>query len=88
MSYEPKFKLNRQDENRWRSLVAREPYALGPPRRGFSPLNMSERLELDVLQRKRRRKLHSRPAMAAQMRSSRTQLRRLRKLARQGEMNP
>jgi len=79
--YEPKFKLNRRDEARWRLLVAREAVELGPPRKKFPPLTAAERSELEALQRKKRRKLHSHPKMKEIMRWNRHQMRRLNRMS-------
>lgn len=79
--FEPKYKLNKRDEARWLLLVTREAVELGPPRKKFPPLTAAERSELEALQRKQTRKLHSHPKMQESLRRGKNQMRRVKRLA-------
>lgn len=62
--YEPKYKLNRTDEQRYQVLLIRHCCAVGKkPSRKHPPLTPAESLELMKLEHKLRRKLRSRPGM-------------------------
>lgn len=82
---EPKYRLNKVDEARWRLLVTREAVSFGPPRKKFPPLTEAERSELEALQRKKRKKLHSHPKMKEILRRGRNQMRRVKRLSKRLE---
>ena len=68
---EPKFKLNRKDESRWRDLVRR--HALGIS-------TADESAELEKLQRQRRHRIHNHPQIKAEVRRTRRLIRRAQAL--------
>ena len=78
--YEPKYKLNRTDEARWRRLATREACELGPPNKKFPPLSPAERVELECLQHKRSKKICSHPRVRAEIEHSRRLMRRGQRL--------
>lgn len=87
--YEPKYKLNRRDAERYHQLVMRECItgsltgdALERAKRSrkYKPLTDAEKVELEALQRKRSRKIAAHPRVQEQFRRMRNHNRKLRRL--------
>jgi len=71
--YEPKYKLNRKDEARFRELVVKE---------ALSTATVAEKMELEKLSRKRTQKGYRHPKMQIALRCQRNRDRKLRRLCK------
>lgn len=85
--YEPKYKLNKKDDARWRALLVRHcldcPAKPGHKRRftrKYPPLTPEENAEFERLCRKRSKKIAAHPKVAASIRRSQYQMRKLDRL--------
>jgi hypothetical protein len=84
--YEPKYKLNRRDDLRWRELVARECLESTNGRNPkFPPLTRREKIELERLSRKRSRKIMSHPRLQESLCFQRNHSRKLKRLLKKLE---
>lgn len=90
--YEPKYKLNKRDEQRWHELLVR--HCLEAPvktaaqvrlqkQKKYRPLSPEENIEFEKLSRKRSRKIGSHPAMKAHRRRTYYRLRKVDRLMKQ-----
>lgn len=82
---EPKYKLNRRDEARFRELTLRECLEGSAAPRKYPPLTVDEQRELNRLTRKRQQKANTHPRMRESLRCSRAAQRRLNRLWRRLE---
>ena len=85
--YEPKYKLNKEDDARWRALLVRHcldaPVKPGYKRRYMRkhpPLTPEENAEFERLCRKRSQKVAAHPKVKASIQRSQRRLRKLEKL--------
>lgn len=87
--YEPKYKLNRRDAERFHHLVVRECItgnlsgdALERAKRSrkYKPLTDAEKVELEALQKKRSKKIAAHPRVKEQFRRMRNHDRKTRRL--------
>ena len=89
--YEPKYKLNKLDEARWKELLTRhcanfvDINGKQHVSRKHKPLLPEEELEFERLQRKRSRKTAKHPKVAAALQFARQQSRRVARLLRRSE---
>jgi len=90
--YEPKYKLNRKDAERWHSLLVRHcldcPVKPGQKRRfsrKYPPLTPEENAEFEALSAKRSKKIESHPKVKAAIRASMRHIRKTEKLLAQLE---
>ena len=81
--YEPKYRLNKKDAQRWHDLLVRHclempttPGGTVKRRRKYPPLTPAENIEFEKLTRKRSRKIDSHPKMKASIARSRRLCRR------------
>jgi len=75
---EPKYKLNKQDDERHRLLLTRHCCEVGKPNRKYPPLTPAENVEFEKLERKLRRKQRSKPGMREYYRKNARRARYLR----------
>jgi len=85
--YEPKYKLNKKDAQRWHDLLVRHcldcPAKPGHKRRfirKYPPLTPEENVEFERLCRKRSKKIESHPKVRASIRRGQRQMRKLDRL--------
>lgn len=90
--YEPKYKLNKRDAERWHALLVRHcldcPVKPGHKRRfirKYPPLTPEENAEFEALCRKRSRKIESHPKVRASIRRSQRQTRKAERLLKELE---
>lgn len=91
--YEPKFNLNKRDDERWRALLTRHCLEL-PAKPGgkvklnpkYPPLSKAENAEFERLSRKRSRKIDSHPKIQESIRHQRKHMRKVQRLANKIEV--
>lgn len=76
--YEPKYKLNKKDGERWHALLVRHCLEAGKRRyKKYPPLTPAENIEFEQLDRKRERKHAAHPKAKQALRRSRYLSRKL-----------